>query len=78
MKYSLKSNINMVYFLQAVDHCDGDVYFEDTEGDHLNLKSQLCKYLFLTLKLGEEPLSHGQISCCPEDAGHLSEFIVPS
>lgn len=76
MKYELKPQINMVLFLRAVECCDGEVCFESGEGDILNLKSQLSKYLFLTVTPDAEYLMRGKITCTPEDANILSGFVV--
>lgn len=43
----LKPDAVLADFLQEVARCEGEVYFETTEGDILNLKSQLSKYIFL-------------------------------
>ena len=76
MKFDLKPQINMVMFLRAVEGCNGEVCFESGEGDILNLKSQLSKYLFLTVTPDAEYLMRGKVSCTPEDAAMLSDFVV--
>ncbi len=43
----LRENCDLPAFLQAVDRCAGEVTFETEDGDILNLKSQLSKYIFL-------------------------------
>ena len=32
-------------FFTVVDSCNGDVFLVSSEGDKINLKSKLCKYL---------------------------------
>ena len=40
------SNIhNIEEFFKVVDSCEGNVYLISSDGDTLNLKSQLCKYV---------------------------------
>lgn len=43
----LKNVNNLEAFFEAVNKCSGDVYLTTNEGDRLNLKSQLTKYLAL-------------------------------
>lgn len=66
----------MTKFLQIVDQCEDDIILEDPQGDRLDLKSQLCKYLFLTFTPGEPPLADASIVCSEEDARLLSEFLL--
>ena len=63
MKFDLKPQISMVSFLHTVDLCEGKVLFESADGDILNLKSQLSKYLFLTVAPDMKYLRHSKISC---------------
>lgn len=76
MKYDLKSGINLAAFLRAADLCEGTVLFEGSGGDRLDLKSQLCKYLFLAAEPDAEYLTSGKISCEAPDAERLSDYIV--
>ena len=43
----LKKDVSTVNFINRVEQCTGEVIYETAEGDRLNLKSQLSKYLFL-------------------------------
>ena len=43
----LKKDANLPDFLRTVAQCKDDVYFKTTQGDVLNLKSELSKYIFL-------------------------------
>lgn len=76
MKFDLKTQVNMVAFLHTIDSCTGDVLFESADGDLLNLKSQLSKYLFLTVAPDPKYLEHSKISCTEQDAVKLSNYIV--
>jgi hypothetical protein len=50
-------------FMTAVEDCGGEVYFNSAEGDHLNLKSTFCKYLFASVCGDKEFLTQGEIVC---------------
>ena len=55
----------------------GEVLYKTSEGDILNLKSQLSKYLFLIAVNAPEmaALCHGEITCGPEDYEILRSFF---
>lgn len=53
-------------FLKDVAKCSGDVWMCSREGDRLNLKSQLCQYLFVSIMLKPELLSCCWIECDQE------------
>ncbi len=76
MKCQFVREFDPFSFLAAVDRCTDDVVYESPKGDRLNLKSQLCKALFLTLKPGEAYLRNGSIECCSEDSKILSSFLL--
>lgn len=75
-----KTDIKLVDFLKAAKTCNGEVYYKTTEGDVLNLKSQLSQYIFLAaLASGKDnPLPNGEIFCDDEaDYQLLSGFLDP-
>ncbi len=76
LKYSIKTDIDDITFLQKVDSCSGNILFNTNEGDSLDLKDQLCKYIFLTLKSDSAEVPDGYITCQPDDAVLLSQFIT--
>lgn len=51
----LKDNINMIDFLRTIAQCSGEVWFITSDGDQINLKSELSKYLFLTVSNSSKP-----------------------
>ncbi len=61
----LKIDCNYPAFLQAVDRCTGNVSFETPEGDILNLKSQLSKFIFLAAVASPNinALANGKVLC---------------
>jgi len=73
----LKDNVSPSDFLQRVDQCAGEVLYKTSEGDVLNLKSQLSKYLFLIAVNAPETaaLCHGEIICEQDDYEILSSFF---
>ena len=75
MKYALKPKIRMADFILAAGHCEGNVTFETGEGDVLNLKSELCKYIFLAVSLDSKCLESGKIICSPQDAALLADYV---
>lgn len=75
----LQTDTDIIAFLKAVDKCNGDVYFNSSEGDMLNLKSQLSKCLFLAVSSSskENILYHGKITCTnPVDQTNLSFYLT--
>ncbi len=75
MKYDLKPKIRMADFILAANRCGGEVIFETKDGDVLNLKSELSKYIFLAVSLDEKYLTSGKISCSPQDAALLADYV---
>ena len=61
----LRLEISLPEFLRCVDACNGAVQYSTPEGDLLNLKSQLSKYIFLAAanKEGSIILLSGQVIC---------------
>ena len=54
----LRKDISILSFFQAVDQCTGDVLLHTRQGDTLNLRSQLCRYIF-AVAFSEESLFDG-------------------
>lgn len=50
----LKTNIEVQDFLKAVDRCAGNVYLLSEQGDRLNLKSVISRYVSVGKLLSEE------------------------
>lgn len=73
----LKSNIDLVAFLMAVKNCRDDVLFTTDEGDILNLKSELSRYLFVSAVLHPELLDKGNIHCSnAADIGLIQDYLI--
>lgn len=62
----------------AIDKCKGKVELVTGEGDRLNLKSNLCKYVALAkLFSGESGIDSMEIMCSePEDIHNLMVYLV--
>lgn len=76
MSYELKSGADIAAFLNAAGRCSGDVVFEDRNGNRLNLKNELSRYLFLA---GEKDTVYvnGKLFCNDEDAETtLKNYII--
>lgn len=75
----LKQCSDLAGFLNTVKMCRGEVYYHTTEGDILNLKSQLSQYLFLAVLSSKNTvpaISEGEIVCANStDYAQLSAFL---
>lgn len=72
----LRQKIDHIRFLREIESCSADVWFMTQEGDRLNLKSVLSKYLFASISNQEKPLKDGQIECeDSEDYRVLGQFL---
>lgn len=71
----LKESIKPAEFLQVVKKCTGEVWLCSTDGDKLNLKSELSCYVFVSIALQKDLLDRCLIECeMLEDYTLLSEF----
>lgn len=75
----LKDDIDLAQFLNAVSTCKGEVTFNTAEGDILNLKSALSRYVFVVAVRQPELLENGQVVCeTAEDAAGLTDYVIMS
>ena len=75
----LNRDADVPSFLLQTDQCAGDVIYTTPEGDCLNLKSQLSKYIFLAAANAESAvfLLSGEIACSKaEDLEVLRPYLV--
>ncbi|MCC8103527.1 MAG: polya polymerase [Clostridiales bacterium] len=71
------SNCDVVSFLRDVDLCEGEVLFSSEQGDVLNLKSQLSKYVFAVIAAKQELLELGSIVCSnKDDEDILRDYLI--
>lgn len=74
---SIKPGISIPDFLKALDACQGDIVYQSKQGDCLDMKSQLCKYLFLSIAADlPEGAMQGTISCRQTDYFLLKDYLV--
>lgn len=73
----LKETVDISSFLSATEKCAGDVFFHTPEGDILNVKSLLSRYVVVSVcKPGE--LQQAKIVCTNEDDySVLSDYLRP-
>lgn len=73
----LKQNITPVQFLRTVSECKGEVFFLTADGDSLNLKSQLCSYIFAFLFSKPEIMKSARLQCSEEqDYMRLADYLL--
>ena len=75
----LRLDVSLPEFLRSVDACAGEVLYSTPDGDHLNLKSQLSKYLFLAAADGKDStiLLSGQVVCSESaDIDRLRSYLA--
>lgn len=73
----LKENVDLSALLAAAESCSGDVFFHTHDGDILNVKSLLSRYVVVSVcKPGE--LQHSRVVCTNEDDYNvLADFLEP-
>ena len=73
----LKPDISITAFIQAVQTCQGEVYFVTPEGDRLNLKSALMEFVFVTAVSGKLQDLNGQVEMQnPKDIIQLCDYFI--
>lgn len=72
----LKPDIDYAAFIRAVDLCEKDVTFETPEGDVLNLKSALSKYIFLSGAAMKALVERGYIVMDPADVEKIQDYLM--
>ncbi|MBP3475365.1 MAG: polya polymerase [Lachnospiraceae bacterium] len=64
-------------FFEVVNKCKGTVELVTAEGDRLNLKSQLTKYVALTKLFADNMIPEMEIVAHdPDDVNRLLEYMV--
>lgn len=73
----LKHPMDPVALFEAIDRCTGDVLLHTREKDVLNLRSQLCRFLFAVALSEEAFFDHARVECANEsDYEILSAFLT--
>lgn len=70
----LKTGADLAAFLEGVRSCSQNVFFDTAEGDHLNLRSTLARFVFTAAaeKLGQ--LDY-RITAAAEDLALLAPWL---
>ena len=64
-------------FFEVINKCKGTVELVTAEGDRLNLKSQLTKYVAITKLFADNMIPEMEIVAHdPEDVNRLPEYMV--
>ena len=74
MTFNRKCNI--ADFLKAVSECHSDVLFCTNEGDSLNLKSTLSKFVFASVCMQGEFVDNGTVVFTEQDAPRLKDYLI--
>ena len=70
---------NVESFFEAVEKCQGDVFLTTQEGDRLNLKSQLTKFLTLSTVFQSSLIKEMNLELSnPEDVCIMLNFSMSS
>lgn len=70
---------NIDKFFETVDNCKGKVELLTNEGDRLNLKSQLCKYVSLAKLFSDGSIPEMELVVYEkEDIDKLINFMIES
>ena len=74
----LKENIDVIDFLNTISGtCVGNVWFCTRQGDEINLRSELSRYVFLTMCTQEDLLRMGSVRLDePRDNEPLGRFLL--
>lgn len=66
-------------FFDVINQCKGTVELVTKEGDRLNLKSQLTKYVALTKLFADNAIQEMElVAHDPEDVSRLLDYMVNS
>lgn len=73
----LKPDINIPAFMQAVQTCHGEVNYFTPEGDRINLKSTLMRFIFVAVFADKTQNLNGQIEIQnPQDKNRLQDYLI--
>lgn len=76
VEMKLRENVDYEAFLLAVDECAGGVWFYTDQGDKLNLKSVLLRFVFSAATGNAEVMASSQIVLDHEaDMEKLGRFL---
>lgn len=68
---------NIDDFFKTIDECEGVVELVTPDGNRLNLKSQLCKYIALAKIFSDGIIKEIEIICHePKDVDKLIHYLI--
>jgi hypothetical protein len=71
----LKRKIEPVHFLKAVNRCKGEVVLTTLEGDCLNLKSTLSRYIF-AVNVEQKEFPKSEVCFEEGDYDFIREYLI--
>lgn len=73
----LKQPFNAVDFFKTIDRCSGEILLRTKEGDILNLRSQLCRFVF-AVAISEKSFFEGAKVECSESSDYdaLRDYLT--
>ena len=73
----LKHPIDAVAFFKRIDLCQGDVLLHTRENDTLNLRSQLCRFVFAVAISGNSFFEGARVECTEAaDYAVLGDYLI--
>lgn len=68
---------NVDEFFKVIEGCSGDVYLVSNEGDRINLKSRLSKYLALATVFSSDIIESVELVVSdPEDTKKMLNYMI--
>lgn len=75
----LNPSANLLEFLEQVAKCEGTVLLQTPQGDALNLRSELCRFIFMCASTNKNLLQDADIQCsCSTDYQLLEKYLLHS
>lgn len=73
----LKQPFNAVDLFKTIDCCSGEVLLRTKEGDILNLRSQLCRFIFAVAASEKSFFEGAEVECsAPSDYEILRDYLI--
>lgn len=73
-EFTYSGNTDLKQFLEDVQNCENEVWFETAQGDQLSLKSTLCQFILMSLSEHPESLSEAKVKGV---GAHDREILSP-
>ena len=77
MRMKINNIRNIDKFFEVVDACKGKVMLTSPEGDCINLKSQLSKYIAFSSVFNDVEIKELELKCeLPKDTDRMLNYMV--